>query len=132
MKTARWTEKDMSAAIKMIGEGATQKEACDATGVSLSLLSQKLDELECHHPDCSELNPCRSAKRRKGGVMTCLILEDTEFDGVCPFYKTADDFDEEERQARRRHAKTNQRGEILPAPSAEAHPGRAEAEQVGG
>lgn len=110
MKTARWTEKDMSAAIKMIGEGATQKEACDATGVSLSLLSQKLDELECHHPDCSELNPCRSAKRRKGGVMACLVLENTVFDDVCPFFKTEHEFRKEEERAKgSQHAKTNKR-----------------------
>ena len=99
----------MSAAIRMIGEGATQEQACRATGVTPSKLLQKLDTLECHHPKCTADSPCRGAKRRKCGVMTCLILEDTEFDGVCPFYKTADDFDEEERQARRRHAKGTKR-----------------------
>ena len=103
MKTARWTETDMSKAIKMIGEGATQKEACDATGVSLSLLSQKLDELECHHPDCTEDHPCRGAKRRKGGVMACMVLENTVFEDVCPFFMTAEEFEENNRG--RRYAK---------------------------
>lgn len=118
----------MSAAIRMIGEGVNQIDACNATGVSLSMLSQRLDELECHHPKCTEFTPCRGAKRRKGGVMACLVLEDTVFDDVCPFYKTVDDFEEEERE----YEKTAKRRQVFAASAAKARTRRAKAEQMGG
>lgn len=103
MKTATWTEADMSKAIHMIANGAKQVDASEATGVCLSSLAKRLDELECHHPDCTEDHPCRGAKRRKGGVMACMVLENTVFEDVCPFFMTAEEF--EENNSGRRYAK---------------------------
>ena len=56
----------------------------------------ELDRLTCHHPHCTEHNPCRSSKRRSGGKMCCTCLTDTQFDGyACPFFKTEGEYQRE-------------------------------------
>ena len=93
---AEYSKRAMNAALDMVFNGETQKTATIETGIGKMELHDKLVDLECRHPDCSEMHPCRSAIKRYGGKMTCTLLDDTKFRfKKCPFYKTENEFHRE-------------------------------------
>ena len=86
----------MEKGLNLVFKGMSIQKAAEQAQIPKHKLSEALHELECEHPYCNELHPCRAAKRGTNGVMFCMALTNTVFlFHDCPFYKTKKEFDVE-------------------------------------
>lgn len=88
MQIIKYESRKEGYALKLWFEGKSIKAAAAEVGITPAALTSVIHDLECRHPLCTENHACRAAKRASKGIMICTALTDTDFDDVCPFYKT--------------------------------------------